>query len=325
MSETERLALSYFADNEQFVARKLNEQLAKIDAGVAIAPEVNALMHEVSRETSGAPGAGATIMRYLVTRHFYFLVNLSGSLAKAVTGSTGTATFSLRKNGTQFATMVFTSSNTAVFTMASPTSFVPGDEITIVAPNPADATLASLYFSLHARLPLRVTESVVWTSLVNASAYGSTLTKTSGASAFDAGAASTRAIQYGDSSAKFVIPSGSIALHGVFGLSKGNPGITPAEIDFGFAPFSGNININESGATPGGSPSSAIQANDEYEVAVEGTQVKYYRTRAGVRTLLWTSTVTLTSSNYPLLFDTAMYSPGIQIQSAVISGVLAEA
>jgi hypothetical protein len=64
-------------------------------------------------------------------------------------GSGSQPTFSLRKNGTQFATMQFSSgASTATFTAASDTDFAAGDVLTVIAPNPADSTLADIGFAL---------------------------------------------------------------------------------------------------------------------------------------------------------------------------------
>lgn len=69
---------------------------------------------------------------------------MTGSVAKAKTASTGTATFDVKKNGTNIGTLTFTSSATGVFALASQTSFAVGDLLEIVGPASADATLADL-------------------------------------------------------------------------------------------------------------------------------------------------------------------------------------
>lgn len=98
---------------------------------------------------SGAPTAGAPVFRYVFAGPVNFPAGLSGSAGSAGTAATASATFKIEKNGTQVGTMVFAASATAAtFTMASATSFAAGDVLLILAPNPADATLANLAWTL---------------------------------------------------------------------------------------------------------------------------------------------------------------------------------
>ena len=63
--------------------------------------------------------------------------------------ATATTAFTLKKNGVDFGTMQFAASaNLATFTGTSDTDFAPGDVLTVIAPNPADSTLADIGFSL---------------------------------------------------------------------------------------------------------------------------------------------------------------------------------
>lgn len=68
----------------------------------------------------------------------------AGSTAKAKTAATGSTTFTFKKNGSSFATVVFSGSGTVgVFTLGSTTSFNgTSDILEIDGPATADATLA---------------------------------------------------------------------------------------------------------------------------------------------------------------------------------------
>src|SRR5260370_29698181 len=68
----------------------------------------------------------------------------------ASAASTGTATFLVKKNGSQIGTIVFTAATTATFTTSSGVAqrFAQGDILTITAPSSADATLANPAFTL---------------------------------------------------------------------------------------------------------------------------------------------------------------------------------
>lgn len=105
--------------------------------------------YDIGGSFSGSPTDGAVILRLPVSRAIRFLSGMSLSKGVAGTGATATATFSIKKNGTEFATMSFAgSANVATFTCATTTNFAAGDILTLVAPATADATLADLGFSL---------------------------------------------------------------------------------------------------------------------------------------------------------------------------------
>jgi len=85
---------------------------------------------------------------YPITRQTEFPVDLSGSQVIANTAATASTVFSLKKNGTQFATITFAASGTvATFVAASSTTLSPGDYLTLVAPASADASLADIGFT----------------------------------------------------------------------------------------------------------------------------------------------------------------------------------
>jgi hypothetical protein len=78
---------------------------------------------------------------------------LDGSGGYAGTASTGSAAFSLAKNGAAaFGTVTFGAGVSApVFASASGATFVHGDRLTITCPTPQDATLADVGFTIFAR------------------------------------------------------------------------------------------------------------------------------------------------------------------------------
>lgn len=90
------------------------------------------------------PGAGAVVLRFNAVRSFDLPSGLSGSLFTAEVASTGTATFTLKKNGSSIGTVVFTSSATGAATFASPVNFAVNDVFTIEAPGSQDATLEGI-------------------------------------------------------------------------------------------------------------------------------------------------------------------------------------
>jgi len=110
---------------------------------------VSAQPTTISGGFSGAPAAGQQIFRYVLAGPVVFPAGLSGSYGSAGAAATAQATFQIDKNGAAVGTMVFAAgAATASFTMASSTAFQAGDVLTIIAPSPADATLANLAWSL---------------------------------------------------------------------------------------------------------------------------------------------------------------------------------
>jgi hypothetical protein len=118
---------------------------------VSEAAAASSIPYDIGGTLGGIPVGGSIILRYPLPRAVRFPVALAGSQGVAGTASGATATFSIRKNGTQFATMQFAAgTSTATFTAATTTDFAAGDILTILAPNPADSTLADIGFSLAA-------------------------------------------------------------------------------------------------------------------------------------------------------------------------------
>jgi hypothetical protein len=154
------------------------------------------------------------------------------------------------------------------------------------------------------------TGPVVWTSVVNASASGGTLTKSAGCDGcFDAGGVSQQTIASGNGSVEFKVPSG---VYVAAGLSTGNTGTTAQEIKWGlwFSPGSpGSVEVRESGVYKW---DWANVAGATHKVAVENGAVKYYLNG----TLKYTSTVVPT---YPMLLDAALGSATAAVQTAVIT------
>ena len=105
--------------------------------------------YDIGCSVAGTPAANATLLRYPMPRAVNFPAGMTNSKAIANTAATASATFSVKKNGTQFATFAFAASGTsATFTAASATAFAAGDILTITAPATPDATLADLGIAL---------------------------------------------------------------------------------------------------------------------------------------------------------------------------------
>ncbi|MDD3030549.1 MAG: hypothetical protein PHS57_09820 [Alphaproteobacteria bacterium] len=111
------------------------------EAGVA-AP------YDVGGSFVGKPSAGTVIMRFPMPRAVRFLSGMALSKGVAATAATAAVSFSLRKNGIEFATMNFAASATnPTFICTATTDFAAGDILTLVAPATPDDTLSDIGFA----------------------------------------------------------------------------------------------------------------------------------------------------------------------------------
>jgi alpha-tubulin suppressor-like RCC1 family protein len=155
------------------------------------------------------------------------------------------------------------------------------------------------------------TEPVVWTNGVNVTVAGSDLTKSGTAAAWDAGAASTRAIVSMDGYLELVASETTTSR--MIGLSQGDTNPTYQDIDFAIYLAGSSVYVYEAGASRGAFGS--YVAGDRLRVAVENGAIRYRKN--GV--LLYESTV---APSFPLLVDSSLYTRGATLKGAVISGEL---
>lgn len=84
------------------------------------------------------------VLDYKFARAVAFPVNAAGSQASCGTNPTAIATLLIKKNGSNIGTLAFSTGGVPTFTLAGGASFVPGDELKVVGPSSADATLADV-------------------------------------------------------------------------------------------------------------------------------------------------------------------------------------
>ena len=149
--------------------------------------------------------------------------------------------------------------------------------------------------------------SVVWTSLVNATASGGSLQKSGGCDGCDdAGAVSQQQIASGNCAVLFTATETDKVRY--VGLSHGNTDTRLADIDFAIRLGQGYAEVRENNVYRIGT---LLAAGDRFKVAVEGGVVKY--SKNGV--LFYTSTVAPT---YPLLVDSSLLSAGTTVTNAAL-------
>jgi hypothetical protein len=106
---------------------------------------------EIAVSIIGKPDAGEMVLVLPMCRKTVFPDNLAGSRGVSLTKATGSSVFSVKRNGVQFATCTFTSSDSlGAFTTAgsTPETLAVGSVLTITGPASQDATLASVGLNL---------------------------------------------------------------------------------------------------------------------------------------------------------------------------------
>lgn len=106
--------------------------------------------YDVGLYAAGQPGAGETLLRFILPRPITLPGGLPGSQGYVGTApADGAAVFSIKKNGAGVGTLEFASgATTATFTLSSDTSFAAGDRLEVSAPNTQDSALENLSITL---------------------------------------------------------------------------------------------------------------------------------------------------------------------------------
>ena len=138
---------SAFTDQEGFITSPWLYLLRTLFERSRIAPPVTVSI-------PGTPTNGETL-GFMLTETTSFARDFFGAQAYALAASTGTATITINRTtggGTAaIGALVFDMSQTGIFTSVAVNTTVcdPGDIISFVFPNPADATLAGVYIGLQ--------------------------------------------------------------------------------------------------------------------------------------------------------------------------------
>lgn len=99
----------------------------------------------------GVPGVSVVVFAAKVAIPLVFPASMAGSYVTADVAATAQTDFDIQKNGASQGTIRFAAAGTtATYVSVAGFSLAAGDELKIISPNPADATLADLYFSFLA-------------------------------------------------------------------------------------------------------------------------------------------------------------------------------
>ena len=149
----------------------------------------------------------------------------------------------------------------------------------------------------------------MWTSAVGVNVSGNSLSKAVGNGWGNAGAVSSKTLPSGDGYVE--ITASETTSYRMFGLGNGDSNQNYTDIDYAFYLLSGgSLQIYEAGLLRGSF--GTYTTGDKLQVAVEGGVVKYKKNGQILRTA--------TVPNYPLLVDSALFTQGATLNSAVISG-----
>lgn len=100
----------------------------------------------------GSPTGFQTIVRKVAIENSVLGLSYRGSYAEAGTAATGNTTFNIRRNGTQIGAVTFAAGSTNGTFSSAPSyareTISGGDVFDIIAPSPADATLADITFTI---------------------------------------------------------------------------------------------------------------------------------------------------------------------------------
>jgi GH18 family chitinase len=162
----------------------------------------------------------------------------------------------------------------------------------------------------HAGTPPVAGTPVAWTSAAGVSVSGSSLTKTAAIKWGNSGAVSTHHLRSGNGHVE--VTAGETTTNRMFGLGNGDSTQDYADIEHAlYLAAGGKVKVYEKGVLRG--MLGTFVTGDKLRVAVESGVVRYRRNG----NLLYTSPV---APRYPLLVDTALYSQGATLKSAVLSG-----
>jgi hypothetical protein len=136
---------NFVFDGDQTVGAGQDNYILTYDnAGGTIQLEES--IYDIGFFYSGKPTNSQEVFRMESVRAWTLPDPGTGSTGEARVASTGNVAFSVRRNGTQFATVTFniSASGTWAFDAAADENFAAGDTLTVLAPATADATLEDI-------------------------------------------------------------------------------------------------------------------------------------------------------------------------------------
>jgi hypothetical protein len=113
---------------------------------------ISTQIYDLALTIESKPNTNEIVFFFVSPRNFGFPINFTNSVAKSAVASTGTAVFTINKNGTQVGTITFESSSVGVFSAVAEVSLIAGDILSIIAPATQDTTLENIGITLVGNL-----------------------------------------------------------------------------------------------------------------------------------------------------------------------------
>ena len=104
--------------------------------------------YDVGAYYAGTPGDAVTILSHIAARAFTIKAGMPGSQWDCGSNPAAATTLDVQKNGTNVGSISVTTAGVGTFAMASDTSFAAGDILSVVTPNPADASMANITLTI---------------------------------------------------------------------------------------------------------------------------------------------------------------------------------
>lgn len=149
LTNAQWLDYGYLDEDDGFIASLdkfafVTQEIADIAEAIAAGTRYN--LHFFA---TGRPQPAELLLRCEFTEPVVFATNFGSSRASAVTSATASAVFSIQKNDVQVGTITFgIGGDTGTIASAGEVTFEEGDILTILAPDPRDATLADVTINL---------------------------------------------------------------------------------------------------------------------------------------------------------------------------------
>lgn len=142
-------------DAEAAIAAKEAAEAAA-DAAAASAAEIESLTlyFRLMVFIAHGPLSGELCVRYVFTDTIEFAEDMPDSEGRAISAPTGDVQFSIQKNGVEVFTAAFAMGDTTATFHGSATTFNDGDILSIVGPDPRDATLEDISLTLAGLRPV---------------------------------------------------------------------------------------------------------------------------------------------------------------------------
>jgi hypothetical protein len=127
---------------------------------ISNSPDNSAVPYDVGGQVVGTMSSGTVLSRALAVRSFVIKIGFEGCLARSVVGATAQTTLSIKKisrQGTEatIGSIIFEAGNTVgTFSQvgSNPMYVTTGESLIVVAPTPADSTLADVSYTFAGSL-----------------------------------------------------------------------------------------------------------------------------------------------------------------------------